>query len=108
MKISETHKYEMRDKRDRLQSRVYVRIPHDSSKPIEVFRLRTNKSYRKKGYASTLVNHVVSKYGWDRDIKLGVCPEKGSGLTKKDLYRFYGRFGFIKKKNSQTMVRIAE
>lgn len=104
MKISETHRYERRND-DSVMASAYIRIPTKKDEPVMVSRLRTNKSYRRLGLATSLMREIVGDHGKDRDLKLGVCPEKSCGLTKDDLYEFYGRFGFVRKDDSQVMLR---
>lgn len=103
MKISETHKLEIK-KDGKIASRIYVRIPENKSQPIYISRLWTKKDYRRQGLATKVLREVISVFG-NRQMKLIVSPEKGTGITKETMYKFYSKFGFVKKKNTQTMIR---
>jgi hypothetical protein len=106
MKISETHRFAKMDGK-KVLSRAYVRIPEDKTKPLHVFRVWTRKDCRRKGFATGILSEIVAKFG-SREMLLRVSPKKGSGLTKDILYKFYGKFGFVRKGNTQTMIREVE
>ena len=103
MKISETHRLARMDG-NKVLSRAYIRVPQDKKKPICIFRVWTRQSHRRNGLATSLMEEAVKEFG-NRDMLLRVGPEKGSGVVKADLYRFYGKFGFVRKGETQTMIR---
>jgi hypothetical protein len=81
-------------------SRVYIRDKEDD-KHVYLFRIKTNKSHRRKGLATAIINLVIEKYK-HRGITLRAGGQKES-LSTTALIKIYRKFGFIRKGKTNTM-----
>lgn len=98
-KVSETHRLSISENGE-IISRLYIRDKQDN-KPVCLFRLKTNKSHRRKGLASELIKLAIDRYKF-RGITLRSCSQKdGPSITA--LMKMYRKFGFIRKGKTQTM-----
>ena len=77
-------------------SRVYVRIPY-GDKPIFIFRVKTNKTHRRRGLCKQIMKDVIKTYG-KFDMELRVCSQDITSMSTKQLFKFYKKFGFRRKK----------
>jgi ribosomal protein S18 acetylase RimI-like enzyme len=69
---------------------------------VELFRLHTSKAYRRKGYATKLVDLVCLLYQLS-PIKLRVGGNEE--INSNDLMNFYSTFGFVRVGESKTMIK---
>lgn len=97
--ISKTTRFAIYDNK-KIISRLYIRDKQDDE-PVYLFRLKTNQSYRLKGYATKLIDKVIKKYK-HRGIILRACGPM-PGLSTTALMKIYKKFGFKRKGKTKTM-----
>lgn len=102
--VSRTIRYYICNSDKRVISRAYVRLPEDPKKPLFLFRLQTNKKYRGKGLATKLLKKILKDFK-KQNIELGVHGHEE--MTTEELFNFYKKFGFERKKNTKRMIRKA-
>ena len=92
----------------KIVSRAYLRIPYGYSKPIFMFKVKTNKSHIRQGLCRKVIEKVIESYG-RYDISLRPSQMEPWGMPKKKLIKFYESFEFVQKKDKErvygTMVR---
>lgn len=98
-KVSETHRFSISED-GKIVSRLYIRDKQDQ-KPVEMFRLKTGKSYQRKGFATQLINSAIEKYK-NRGLTLRACGQK-EGPSTNTLIKIYRKFGFKRKGQTKTM-----
>ena len=97
--ISETVRFDI-SKDGKIISRLYIRDKNDT-KPVYLSRLKTNKSYRRQGLATELLQQVIEKYKYRGVILRASSQADGPSITT--LMRMYKKFGFKRKNKTQTM-----
>ena len=73
---------------------VVVHVTKDDDTDVDgyVTNLSIDKEYRRKGYATVLMNKVLEKFG-HLELELSPIPDDDN-ITKKQLKAFYRSFGF--------------
>ena len=101
-KVSKTECIELRADNGALLSRGYVRLRE--GKPTQIFRLKTPKEHRRKGYATIIMQEIIENYG-NREITLLPNASPEDGMTIEELRDWYHRFDFVDQSNKKTMIR---
>ncbi|MEB3147465.1 MAG: GNAT family N-acetyltransferase [Sphaerospermopsis sp.] len=84
-----------------------------TKKGYYLYRVYVKEELRERGLGTRLMNIIIEKYG-DKNIHLSACPNRISDLElnrdyyKAKLFGFYARLGFVRKDNTNTMVRYAQ
>lgn len=78
-----------------------LQIKKQKKGPVQLSRLKTDKSHRKEGLARELIEKVVNTYR-NRGITLKVSSHK-DGPTDATLMRIFRKFGFVRKGKTNTM-----
>ena len=99
-KVSVTSRLSVNDDNGKIISRLYIRDKEDG-KPVFLFRLKTNKSHRRKHLASELIKLAINEYG-HRGITLRACHQEG-GPSNTALIKMYRKYGFKRKGKSKVM-----
>lgn len=99
-KVSITKRLSVTDDDGNIISRLYIRDKEDG-KHVFLFRLKTNKAYRKKHLASELIKLAIEKYK-HRGLILRACHQEG-GPSTTTLIKMYRKLGFKRKGKSKTM-----
>lgn len=105
MKISETHRYEVKTKTGEVAGAIYVRISFNG-KMTYITNFKIYKRFRRQGFGTKLMNQVLKKYG-SEDLKLRYYSYDKNAFPDPELRKFYEGFGFVGDASMKTLVRHA-
>lgn len=103
MKISETHRYEVKTPKGDCAGAIYVRV-YFNGKPTYIANFKIYKRFRFQGYGNKLMFEVLNKYGHE-ELKLRYYSYDKEKLSDRNLRKFYEKFGFIGPEEKKTLVR---
>ena len=95
--VSRTERFAVFDG-DKVVSRAYVRVPYDESKPLFIFKVKTNKSHIRQGLCRKVIEHIIESHG-EENIELRPHQTEKWGAKTTTLIKFYRSFGFKRKKS---------
>jgi len=103
MKISETHRHEIKTSDNKVAGCVYIR-KYFNGKPTYIANLKVYKKFRFQGYGNKLMENTIKRYGKET-LKLRYFSHDKEKMSDKKLRKFYEKFGFKGPKTLKTLVR---
>lgn len=99
--VSQTVRFSLYDDDGQRVASLYARI-NPSKLTVKLFRLKTLKAYRNKGYARKLLTSAINAYKQDFAITASLPPRSNDEIDLNQLEAFYTSVGLHKKEGTKS------